>query len=84
MYYTMTSMDSHETWAPAVRGGGNSIGTCPAHVKNHKNKKKCEGFSAAFFSYGVFAMWRLFCYFFSPYGRLFLQCVSVFATFFFI
>ena len=38
MYYKMISMDSHETWAPAVGGGGKRRrcpGACP---EGHQSK----------------------------------------------
>ena len=54
-------MDSHETWAPALGGGGNRR---RSPLKKYKNKRfatysslwgafsLCEGISATFFTYG--------------------------------
>ena len=89
MYYKIISMNNHETWAPAVGGGGKRR-RCPPPGKIMKIKdlqlihpygglfRYVRAFLLLFHLWRlVFAMWGLFCYFFTLLGA-FLRCGDFF------
>ena len=76
-------MDSHETWASVVEGGGKSRRSPPPPAKNHENKlihpyrgpfRHVRAFLLLFSPYGgpFFAIWGLLCYVFHHVGAFLL------------